>query len=69
VPMRIRGRAFALNQVITYSAVPVVSFLSWQLVPLAPLGLDGWRWIMLIGATGRGVGDPAGAAREPIPTH
>jgi putative MFS transporter len=52
VPMRIRGRAFALNQVITYSAVPVVSFLSWQLVPLAPLGLDGWRWIMLIGATG-----------------
>jgi putative MFS transporter len=52
VPTRIRGRAFALNQVITYSAVPVVSFLSWQLVPLAPFGLDGWRWIMLIGATG-----------------
>lgn len=52
VPTRIRGRAFALNQVITYSAVPVVSFLSWQLVPLVVFGLDGWRWIVLIGATG-----------------
>jgi MFS family permease len=38
VPSRVRGRAFALNQVITYSAVPVVSFLAWRLVPLAPFG-------------------------------
>ena len=52
VPSRVRGRAFALNQVITYSAVPMVSFLAWQLVPLAPFGLDGWRWVILIGATG-----------------
>jgi putative MFS transporter len=52
VPSHVRGRAFALNQVITYSAVPMVSFLAWQLVPLAPFGLDGWRWVILIGATG-----------------
>jgi MFS transporter, putative metabolite:H+ symporter len=52
VPSRVRGRAFAVNQIITYSAVPVVGFLAWQLVPLAPFGLDGWRWVVLIGATG-----------------
>ena len=28
VPSRVRGRAFALNQIITYSAVPMVSFLA-----------------------------------------
>jgi putative MFS transporter len=52
VPSSIRGRAFALNQVITYSAVPVVAFLSWQLVPQAPFGVDGWRWVILCGAVG-----------------
>jgi MFS transporter, putative metabolite:H+ symporter len=52
VPPQVRGRAFALNQVITYSAVPTVAFLAWLLVPLSPLGLDGWRWVMIIGATG-----------------
>jgi len=52
VPPRIRGRAFALNQVITYSAVPVVALLAWRLVPLAPFGLDGWRWVMMAGAAG-----------------
>jgi putative MFS transporter len=52
VPPHVRGRAFALNQVITYSAVPTVAFLAWLLVPLSPFGLDGWRWVMLIGATG-----------------
>jgi putative MFS transporter len=52
VPTGIRGRAFALNQVITYAAVPVVAFLSWKLVPLAPLGFEGWRWVVMCGAAG-----------------
>ncbi|NTZ83624.1 MFS transporter [Burkholderia metallica] len=52
VPMRIRGRAFALNQVITYSAVPLVACLSWQLIPLTPFGIDGWRWVCALGAVG-----------------
>ena len=30
--------------------MPVVSFLAWLLVPTAPLGLEGWRWVVLIGA-------------------
>jgi len=33
-------------------AVPVVAFFAWLLVPLAPLGLEGWRWIVLAGSSG-----------------
>ena len=50
VPRQMRGRAFALNQVITYLSVPTIALLAWQLVPLAPLGLDGWRWVVLAGS-------------------
>ncbi|HUA19102.1 MAG TPA: MFS transporter [Bryobacteraceae bacterium] len=52
VPAELRGRAFAYNQVIQFTAVPVVALLAWRLVPLAPLGLDGWRWVVLLGAAG-----------------
>ncbi|MET4121260.1 putative MFS transporter [Bradyrhizobium sp. JR1.5] len=50
VPSRIRGRAFAVNQSIMFIAVPVVAALAWWLVPLTPYGIDGWRWVVLIGA-------------------
>ncbi len=33
-------------------AVPVVAFLSYLLVPHKPLGIDGWRWVVLVGAHG-----------------
>ena len=49
-PKAIRGRAFAVNQAIGFVCVPFVSFLAWLLVPRAPLGLEGWRWVVLIGA-------------------
>jgi len=52
VPRHIRGRAFAFNQVITFSAVPVAAFLAWLLVPVAPFGLEGWRWVVLAGSFG-----------------
>jgi MFS transporter, putative metabolite:H+ symporter len=52
VPSWMRGRAFAVNQSVMFIAVPLVAFLSWWLVPLAPYGVDGWRWIVLIGAAG-----------------
>lgn len=51
VPKAIRGRAFALCQGIGFTAVPVVAFLSYLLIPAAPLGIDGWRWVVLIGAS------------------
>ena len=49
-PKGLRGRAFAVNQAIGFVCVPLVSFLAWLLVPRAPLGLEGWRWVVLIGA-------------------
>lgn len=49
-PIELRGRAFAVNQAIQFSAVPVIAFLAYALVPLDPLGLPGWRWLVLIGA-------------------
>jgi putative MFS transporter len=52
VPSWMRGRAFAVNQAVMFIAVPIVAFLSWWLVPLSPYGIDGWRWVVLIGAAG-----------------
>ncbi|SFU20569.1 MFS transporter [Paraburkholderia aspalathi] len=52
VPKQIRGRAFACEQAVGFTAVPVVAFLSYLLVPRTLLGLDGWRWVVLIGAHG-----------------
>ena len=50
VPSWIRGRVFAVNQAIMFIAVPIVAALAWWLVPLVPYGIDGWRWVVLIGA-------------------
>lgn len=52
VPKHLRGRAFAISQVIQFSVVPVVALLAWALVPRSPFGLEGWRWVVLIGASG-----------------
>jgi putative MFS transporter len=51
-PKELRGRAFALNQTIQFLAVPVVALLAWMLVQRSPLGLAGWRWVVLLGAVG-----------------
>ena len=50
VPSWMRGRAFAVNQAVMFIAVPIVAFLAWWLVPLAPYEVEGWRWVVLIGA-------------------
>ncbi|MGI4981792.1 MAG: MFS transporter [Janthinobacterium lividum] len=52
VPKQIRGRAFACEQAIGFVAVPVAAFLAFLLVPRHFWGLDGWRWVVLIGAHG-----------------
>jgi len=51
VPKHVRGRAFAFSQTCGFTAVPIVGILAWALVPRAPLGLEGWRWVVLIGAS------------------
>jgi len=55
VPKSQRGPAFAYNQFIMFTALPVVAFLAWQLVPQTILGLEGWRWVVLIGSVGAAV--------------
>jgi putative MFS transporter len=51
VPSTVRGRYVAITQVSGFTAVPVVAALSWLLVPTHFL-LEGWRWVMVIGAMG-----------------
>jgi MFS transporter, putative metabolite:H+ symporter len=50
VPKRIRGRAFACEQAIGFASVPLAAYLSYLLVPIRPFGVDGWRWVVIIGA-------------------
>jgi MFS transporter, putative metabolite:H+ symporter len=52
VPPQARGRAFAFYQFVEFCVVPVVALLGWLLVPRHPWGLDGWRWVTLIGSIG-----------------
>lgn len=52
VPKEQRGSAFAYNQFVMFTAVPVVAFIAWQLVPRTIFGLDGWRWVVIIGSIG-----------------
>jgi MFS transporter, putative metabolite:H+ symporter len=52
MPRNLRGRAFSINQFISFCVVPLVASLAWRLVPLKPLGFDGWRWVVLLGSAG-----------------
>ena len=51
VPSYARGRYVAITQVAGFSAVPVAAVLSRLLVPTHVL-MSGWRWVMVIGASG-----------------
>ncbi len=52
IPSRERGRAYAVNQFITFCVVPVVAFLAYILKGTKPFGLDYWRVVILIGTLG-----------------
>jgi putative MFS transporter len=52
VPRNLRGRAFSVNQFISFCVVPLVALLAWLLVPLQPWGFAGWRWVVLLGSVG-----------------
>jgi len=49
-PRSVRGRAFAVSQSIQFLAVPAVAFAAWKLGTITVAGLEGWRWVILIGA-------------------
>ncbi len=52
VPPKIRGRAFAVSTFLQFLAVPTVAILALILVPVRPLGIDGWRWLGWVPALG-----------------
>ena len=52
VPKSMRGRAFAFNQGVMFCAVPIVALTAYLLVPTSPFGIDGWRWVVMIGSIG-----------------
>ena len=51
VPRSVRGRYVAITQLIGFTAIPAVAAISFVLVPTHVL-IDGWRWVMVIGAAG-----------------
>ncbi len=51
VPSGVRGRFVAITQVVGFTSVPAVAFLSRVLIPTHFL-IDGWRWVMVIGSAG-----------------
>jgi MFS transporter, putative metabolite:H+ symporter len=51
-PAARRGAYIAFSQFLTFTAVPVVAFLSAALVPIDVGGLPGWRVVALVGAAG-----------------
>ena len=52
VPKSMRGKAFGFQQGIGALTTPIVGILGWLLIPTAPLGIDGWRWVVGIGSLG-----------------
>jgi MFS transporter, putative metabolite:H+ symporter len=55
MPKDLRGRAFAITQIVPYCAVPAVALMSWWLVPQHPFGIDGWRLVVLASAVGAAI--------------
>lgn len=55
LPGRSRGRLIAWAYTLSFVGVPVVGFLARFLVPVSPLGLDGWRWLFVLGGVGGAV--------------
>jgi putative MFS transporter len=52
VPARFRGRAFAFSTFVQLLAVPIAGVLSLVLIPRSPFGVEGWRWLCIIGSLG-----------------
>ncbi len=52
IPRGERGKAFAVNQFITFLVVPLIAFLAYAMKGSKPFGLDYWRVLILIGSVG-----------------
>ena len=45
VPKHMRGRTFAVNHIVQFCSVPLAALMGFIFVPIAPLGIDGWRFV------------------------
>ncbi|MFE7168598.1 MFS transporter [Streptomyces sp. NPDC057616] len=52
LPKRHRGRLIGWAYTVGFCGVPLAGFLALGIVPHAYLGVDGWRWMFLIGGLG-----------------
>src|ERR1700722_15309021 len=52
LPPKQRGKYMAWAYTLSFAGVPLAGFLAHWLVPIAPLGFDGWRWMFVVGALG-----------------
>ncbi|MFD9304499.1 MFS transporter [Streptomyces sp. NPDC060048] len=55
LPASKRGRYTAWAYTLAFCGVPAVGFAALWLVPLSPLGIDGWRWLFILGSLGSAV--------------
>jgi len=55
LPASHRGRYTAWAYTLAFCGVPAVGFAALWLVPLNPLGVDGWRWLFVAGSLGSAV--------------
>ena len=52
LPARLRGRYTAWAYTLGFLGVPAAGLLGRILVPRAPLGIEGWRWLFVAGSLG-----------------
>ncbi|BBZ45119.1 MFS transporter [Mycobacterium parmense] len=52
LPANGRGRYTAWAYTLSFGGVPLAGFLGRWLVPRAPFGFEGWRWMFAVGALG-----------------
>src|SRR5258706_430403 len=55
LPARCRGRYTTWAYTLGFIGVPAAGFLGRLLVPQAPLGISGWRWMFLAGSLGAAI--------------
>lgn len=52
LPARVRGKLISLAYTIGFCGIPAVGLGARALVPLSPLGIEGWRWLFVAGSLG-----------------
>ena len=55
LPRNARGRFISWAYTVSFLGVPAVGFAARALVPLQPLGVEGWRWLFVLGSLGSAV--------------